>query len=266
MWTAIKDYYERKDEAGKLLATEKFSQATMASTQLPIGAFCAELERLAKVLIMAGGEASEATIRTKLLASLLKEFDVVVTYIHESDTLPSLVATKKRLINYARRNGWEDLSTKTPISSKVYHVKEQQPSGNLPRTPAEQAARPKPLDKRPVKPTPPPGYSGKDQCKMFTRGMCRFGDACFRTHDGPGGCVEKPKPAALLAEQQQPIVTCGYCGEIGHPMVTCKLMAEHKSPAGSFGLFLENQPSESPSQPAYSSLPTLVLAILLISL
>ena len=83
MWTAIKDYYERKDEAGKLLATEKFSQATMASTQLPIGAFCAELERLAKVLIMAGGEASEATIRTKLLASLLKEFDVVVTYIHE---------------------------------------------------------------------------------------------------------------------------------------------------------------------------------------
>ena len=204
-WKVVINHFTRATTSGRSTASKAFWNSTMATTNTTLIEWGTRVSRLARDLIRTGGTAGDEEQATVLLDGLLPEFKPIKTIIMADGTM-NLQAIKIALEEYATNNGLADLRSQgQSTKNRVFYGDDKL----MPR------------DARTKRPTAPAGINPEEQCRMWKLNKCKWGDKCFRRHDGPGGCVSIPPP------KKQKTVSCNFCQGDGHILKDCTLFKEN---------------------------------------
>ena len=208
----VHEFFQPDSQAGKTAAFSQFYRATMKTTNTNIMQWVAEVHLRANLLKEAGGEANEQARLSILLDGLLPEFDRINEILNHIEGLTFETACSK-LIGYARSHKIECLTKDG----------EQKLNGKANSFFNAQDAN-------------PPNPNNANECRLWKRGSCTYGDRCKFQHIGPGGTIprkqrnakrEIPKPpttpeAFMVGSTDTPVMEtkCENCSG-SHAMQDC---------------------------------------------
>ena len=101
--------------------------------------------------------------------------------------------------------------------------------------------------------TKAPALSGKELCRLWTRGSCRYGDKCKFSHAYGGGVAtdghsSQSKSGGGRYKKNKELV-CGYCSKTGHKASRCfKLAKDKKKMARLAGETTDQEGQSKPEQ------------------
>lgn len=242
-WIAVTSYFRKQTQGGLDDAQDNFNGATMANQNCSIALWTAKVLELGQILRDVGGQCNEARETTLLLKGLLQEFKPCKTIITLGGDR-SWTHAKTTLLNFASNEKITDL---TKAGGGANH---HQTFTVTTESTGQQACR-----------------------NWMTKGGCRYGTSCNRSHAAPGGkhhalCRLNPgkiisikdilafnekqpghsdsrtrrPPAQQLAAQLPPypaveekqVPTCHFCLGDNHAMCDCPLYKKSQVPAQTF--------------------------------
>ena len=218
VWNMISEYFVRSTPAGRAIANRAFVNSTQTSTDSTLLQWFKIVDDLAADLAMARGLAvSDDEKKNLLLEGLLPEFEPKKLLIFDKGNSYTLTQTKNDLQDYAKDKGLMALRKGTSLkrnqsfSLDGYDNKshKRKSSFQSKEVPAKKSHRENLADQ---------------SCKNWAEGTCRFGDKCYRKHDGPEGGVKKgppPKGVGILPTPSPLVPSCHYCSNVGHAMKDC---------------------------------------------
>jgi hypothetical protein len=181
-WKVINDYFVRSTPAGRAVATRAFFNSSQMSTDTTLLLWFKTVDDLAVDLSTATGVAvTDEQKKTLLLEGLLPEFKAKRQMIQDKGNSFTLADTKSSLQDYAKEEGLMTLrkgsSQRKNQSFAVNGYNKKRKADSQPRDVTAKKTHRENLADQP--------------CKNWAEGTCRFGDECYRRHDGPEGGMKR---------------------------------------------------------------------------
>ena len=204
-WKRTNQYFVKDTPGGRSKATERFWTITMENTGTNIMEWGALVPLRRNELEQVGASANADDMATVYLKGLLlPTFAPIQTalktntpVVPDGETLFDVYVHKVE--DWADNDGHKLVSSGSPNSTKNSAFTVQAFT----------------KDGRKI----PPGVNPDEPCLKWKAGKCRFGDSCYRSHKGPGGCAERLWNQPAPKKETKP--TCQYCQQTGHMVATC---------------------------------------------
>ena len=193
-WLAVQRHFVRPTAGGKSAASKKFHNSSMETTNSDLLEWGSTVHRNANDLKSVGGLADEDAMITCFLDGLLPEFEPIKDIIESAASVGTLAEVQAKVEDYAAKKSLTDLRK----SSKNAKHRTFMAVGKTT--------------------TPPSGINPDEPCRMYSLGKCRWGNKCYRSHKGPGGCLPG-------APGEKKVPSCNFCQEPGHILKECALYA-----------------------------------------
>ena len=200
-WRQVNKYFIKQSSLGKSAAIDRFWKASMQNTGLTVVPWGEAVHQRGEDVTQTGGTVTANDKALVYLNGLLPPFDPIRDALQttdppipDGDTLYDVY--KEKVEDWASAKGHLEASSGGSNSTKN-------------RTFTVDGTRKIPAN-----------VDQNELCRMWSSFKCRFGDGCWRRHDGPGGCIPwEPKSRsaqqpAKPAKQQK--VVCQFCQETGH--------------------------------------------------
>lgn len=213
-WRQVNKYFIKQSSLGKSAAIDRFWKASMQNTGLTVVPWGEAVHQRGEDVTQTGGTITANDKALVYLNGLLPPFDPIRDALQtteppipEGDTLYDVY--KEKVEDWASAKGHLETSSGGSNSTKN-------------RTFTVDGTRKIPAN-----------VDQNELCRMWSSFKCRFGDGCWRRHDGPGGCIPwEPKSRsaqqpAKPAKQQK--VVCQFCQETGHALASCDKFSTRSS-------------------------------------